>query len=114
MLSTKIATAAMRVHFVHRHAHDTVVLLEGGNLPLPNCPPVRPAGFQEGAQWAPPGDQTMQNRSGKKTRETRGGGGRGSNGEGVPRLQEENAIGDGVLISWESIDKHGRRLASGG
>ena len=26
--------AAMRVHFVHRHVHDTVVILEEGNLPL--------------------------------------------------------------------------------
>ena len=30
--------AAMRVHFVHRHIHDTVVILEEGNLPLPRCP----------------------------------------------------------------------------
>ena len=30
--------AAMRVHFVHRHVHDTVVILEEGNLPLPQCP----------------------------------------------------------------------------
>ena len=30
--------AAMRVHFVHRHVHDNVVLLEEGNLPLPRCP----------------------------------------------------------------------------
>ena len=30
--------AAMWVHFVHRHVHDTVVILEEGNLPLPWCP----------------------------------------------------------------------------
>ena len=30
--------AAMRVHFVHRHVHDTVVMLEEVNLPLPRCP----------------------------------------------------------------------------
>ena len=30
--------AAMPVHFVHRHVHDTVVILEEGNLPLPRCP----------------------------------------------------------------------------
>ena len=30
--------AAMRVHFVHRHVHDTVVILEEGKLPLPRCP----------------------------------------------------------------------------
>ena len=28
----------MRVHFVHRHVHDTVVILEEGNPPLPRCP----------------------------------------------------------------------------
>ena len=26
------------VHFVHWHVHDTVVMLEEGNLPLPRCP----------------------------------------------------------------------------
>ena len=30
--------AAMRVHFVHRHVHNTVVILEEGNLPLPRYP----------------------------------------------------------------------------
>ena len=28
----------MRVHFMHRHVHDTVVMLEEGNLSLPRCP----------------------------------------------------------------------------
>ena len=30
--------AAMRVHFLHRHVHNTMVKLEEGNLPLPRCP----------------------------------------------------------------------------
>ena len=30
--------AAMRGHFVHRHVHNTVFILEEGNLPLPQCP----------------------------------------------------------------------------
>ena len=30
--------AAMRVHFVHRHVQNTVVMLEKGNPPLPRCP----------------------------------------------------------------------------
>ena len=30
--------SAMRVQFVHRHVHNTVVILEEGNLPLPWCP----------------------------------------------------------------------------
>ena len=96
------------------HVHDTVVILEEGYPPPTTVPPVRPAGLQEGAQWAPPGDQPMQNGSGMKTTATRGSGGRGSDGEGVPRLREEYAGGDGVLVSRESNDKHRRRLASGG
>ena len=30
--------AAMRVQILHPHIHDTVVILEEGNLPLPRCP----------------------------------------------------------------------------
>ena len=30
--------AVMRVHFVHRQVHDTVVIMEEGNLPLTRCP----------------------------------------------------------------------------
>ena len=34
----KVATrTAMRVHFVHRHVLDTVVILEEGNFPHPPC-----------------------------------------------------------------------------
>ena len=29
---------AMRLHFLHRHVRDTVVILELGNLPHPQCP----------------------------------------------------------------------------
>ena len=29
---------AIRVHFVHWHVQDTVVMLEEGNLPHPRCP----------------------------------------------------------------------------
>ena len=35
VLATQVA---MRVHFVHRHVHNTVVILEEGNLPLPRFP----------------------------------------------------------------------------
>ena len=28
----------MRVHFMHRHVHNTVVMMEEGNLPLSRCP----------------------------------------------------------------------------
>ena len=30
--------AAMRMHFSHWHVHNTMVILEEGNLPLPRCP----------------------------------------------------------------------------
>ena len=34
----RVATrTAMRVHFVHRHVLDTVVILEEGNFPHPRC-----------------------------------------------------------------------------
>ena len=34
----KMATrTAIRVHFVHRHVLDTVVILEEGNFPHPRC-----------------------------------------------------------------------------
>ena len=33
-----VTRVAMRVHFLHRHVHDTVVILEEGNLPLPRFP----------------------------------------------------------------------------
>ena len=29
---------AVRVHFLHRHIRDTVIILEEGNLPHPQCP----------------------------------------------------------------------------
>ena len=35
VLATRVA---MRVNFVHRNVHNTVVILEEGNLPLPRCP----------------------------------------------------------------------------
>ena len=47
---------AMRVHFVHRHVHDTVVMLEEGNLPLPRCPGATsssPGRRSMGATWVP-------------------------------------------------------------
>ena len=33
-----VTRAAMQVHFVHRNVHDTVVILEEGNVPLTRCP----------------------------------------------------------------------------
>ena len=29
---------ALRLHFVHQHVRDTMVILEKGNLPHPRCP----------------------------------------------------------------------------
>ena len=86
------------------HRGDTGV----GQPPPTTVPPVQPSGLQEGAQWAPPGDKPMQNGSRTKNPETRGSGGRGSDGEGVQRLREEDAIGEGVPLSWEDPNKHGR------
>ena len=48
--------AAMRVHFVHRHVHNTVVILEEGNLPHHGAPGAtsRSLGRRStGATWGP-------------------------------------------------------------
>ena len=43
-----------------RHRGDT-----GGGQPTPTMvPPVRPSCLKEGAQWAPPGDQPVQDKDG--------------------------------------------------
>ena len=34
---TLVTSTAMRVHFVHHHVLDTVVMLEEGNFPHPRC-----------------------------------------------------------------------------
>ena len=100
--------AAMRVHFVHRHVHDTVVILEEGNLPLPRCPWCDLQVSRKALNGRHL--ETNQCRTGgeKKNPETRGSGGRGSDREGVPRLREEDAIGEGVPLSWEDPYKNGR------
>ena len=51
----KMATrTAMRVHFVHRHVLDTVVMLEEGNFPHPRCAKcnMQDAGPPEGSERA--------------------------------------------------------------
>ena len=61
---TAIRTA-LRVHFFRRHIRDTVVILEEGNLPHPQCPRfdmlvpwkalngrhTNTAQFSKGAEW---------------------------------------------------------------
>ena len=42
----------MRVHFLHQHVRDTVIILEEGNLPHPWCPLARHTGALEGPEWA--------------------------------------------------------------
>ena len=79
----------------------------GGQPPPTTVPPVRPSGLQEGAQRAPPGDQSVQEGSGEKTTENRGGGGGYHIGEGVPRLRDKDAGGDGVQVPREGPYKHG-------
>ena len=100
--------AAMRVHFVHRHIHDIVVILEEGNLPPTTVPPVRPPGLQEGAQWAPPGEKPVQNGRRTQNLETCGGGGGGSDREGFQSLREEVRLGKGVPLPREGLNRHGR------
>ena len=71
-------------------------------------PSVRPPGPQAGAQWAPPGDRTVQSGGGAEAAATRGGGGGGSGGAGFRSLREEITRGRRVPISRESADCNGR------
>ena len=80
----------------------------GGQPPLTTVPPVRPPGPQAGAQWAPPGDNPVQNGGGAETSETCGGGGGGSVVEGFQSLREEAKLSKGVPIPREGFNRHGR------
>ena len=67
-----------------------------GQPPPTTVPPVRPSGLQEGAQRAPPGDQSVQDGDGAETAKTGRGRDAGHIGEGVPRLWDTDEGGDGV------------------
>ena len=86
-----------------RHRGYTV-----GGQPLPTTmPPVRPSGLQEGAQWAPPGDQSVQDGDGAETAKTGGGRDADHIGIGVPRLWDTDEGGDRVQIPQEGAHQHG-------
>ena len=76
--------------------------------PPTTVPPVRPPGPQADAQWAPPGDKTVQNLGGAETSETRRGGGGGGVGESFRSLREEDKLGTRVQIPREGANRHGR------
>ena len=75
-----------------RHRGDTGV----GQPPPTTVPPVQPSGLQEGAQRAPPGDQSVQDGDGAETATTGRGRDAGHIGEGVPRLWGTDKGGDRV------------------
>ena len=90
--------AAMRVHFVHRHVQDTVVILEEGKLPLPRCPRCDLQVSRRALNGRHLGTNQCRTGVEHKISETRGGGGGGSNGEGFQRLREEVRLGKGVPL----------------
>ena len=84
----------MRVHFVHRHVQDTVVILEEGNLPLPRCPwcNLQVSRKALNARHL----ETNQCRTGaeRKIRRLAAAEGEAAEGGGVQCLREEDAIGE--------------------
>ena len=98
----------MRVHFVHRHVHDTMVILEEGNLPLPRCPRCNLQVSSKALNGRHL--ETNQYRTGaeRKIRRLAAAEGEAATERACPRLREEDAIGDGVSLSWESTHNHGR------
>ena len=98
----------MRVHFVHWHVQDTVVMLEEGNLPPPTVFPVQHAGPQEGAQWALSGDRAVLEGGGAEAETAGRDGEAGKLGAGVPCLRENDRGGVGVLLPRAAPHGNGR------
>ena len=63
---------ATRMNFFNRHVRDILIILEEGNLPHPQCPPMRHAGTMEGSKQQAPCHHTV--RKGRGTKEASDGG----------------------------------------
>ena len=94
----------MRVHFVHRHVQDTVVMLEEVNLLHPRChrcdmqvPRKALNGRHLGTAQCAKGAEAA-GRDGDE----------GELGAGVPRLQKTNGGGFGVPVPQAASDGNGR------
>ena len=77
---------AMQVHFVHRHVHDTVVMLEEGNLPLPRCPRCNLQVSRKELNERHLGTLQCKKGGGAEATTFSRDGDAGKRGEGVPRL----------------------------
>ena len=96
--------AEMRVHFLHRHVHNTVVILEEGNLPLPRCPRCdlqvsrkELNGHHLGTSQCRTGTERKRRRLAEATHLR----------EGVPRLWEADEGIDRVPIPWAGLNRNG-------
>ena len=99
--------AAMRVHFVHRHVHATVVILEESNLPLPRCPRCdlqvsRKAlnGLHLETNQCKTGAERKQRRLAAAEVDT-------TSEKAFQAYGKKMRGGDGVLVPREGDDKHG-------
>ena len=100
--------AAMRVHFMHRHVHDTVVILEEGNLPLPRCPRCDLQVSRRALNGRHLGTNQCRTGAERKIRRLAAAEGGGSDGEGFQRLREEVKLGEGVPLPREGLNRHRR------
>ena len=79
---------AIRVHFLHQHVRDTIVILEEVNPPPNTVPPVQYSGAMMVLEWIPQDNSAVQERVREKTMAIGGGGGKGGDLNGVQRLQD--------------------------
>ena len=100
--------AAMRVHFVHRHVHYTVVILEEGNLPIPRCPRCDLQVPRRALNGRHLGTNKCRTGAERKLRRLAAAEGGGSVGEGFQSLQEEAKLSTGVPIPGEGFNRHGQ------
>ena len=74
---------AIRVHFLHQHVRDTIVILEEVNPPPNTVPPVQYSGAMMVLEWIPQDNSAVQEGVREKTMAIGGGGGKGGDLNGV-------------------------------
>ena len=95
---------AMRVHFLHWHVLDTVVILEEGNTPPPTVPPMRCAGPLACIERKAPCQCTVCQGGGVEEKAFRGGGILGELREGLSGLWRTFEKCDGVQVYSKGDD----------
>ena len=94
----------MQVHFMHWHVHNTVVMLEEGNLPLPRCPRCDLQVTRKALNGRHLGTSQFKKGGGAEAKTVSRDGDAVKRRAGVPRLWETD--GGGVEVPLPRADTH--------